>query len=64
MNVAPSTACYLYYSQYLLPRNTRAVKRIITVSTLLIEQASYMDCHSVAMFSNVLTPFSTGLWRQ
>jgi len=33
------------------------------VGILLTERASYIDCHWVTMFRNILTPFSVGLWR-
>jgi len=38
------------------------LKKIIAVGNLLTEQVSYIDCHWVTMFRNVLAPFSTGLW--
>jgi len=39
MIVAPYFACYLCYSQHLLPQNKMVVKKIIHVGTLLTEQA-------------------------
>jgi len=61
--VVPSVACYLYYSQYLLPQNKKVVKKIIAVGTLLTEHASYKDCYWVTMFKYILTPFSVDLCR-
>jgi len=61
--VAPSVACYLYYSHTSYHKIKGLLKKIIAVGILLTEQPSYIDCHCVTMFRNILTPFSTGLWR-